>query len=92
MRPLGQARVQNVQPAQAHRAEHLLRLFVKLPELVPLRDMDAAAAKAVQAKLTEFVRWMQRNASAHFVSGEYVDARPAAAPPVADSADSERAC
>ena len=67
------------EPSEVYGAEHLLRLFVKLPELVPLRDMDAAAAKAVQAKLTEFVRWMQRNASAHFVSGEYVDARPAAA-------------
>jgi mortality factor 4-like protein 1 len=67
------------EPSEVYGAEHLLRLFVKLPELMPLRDMDAAAAKAVQAKLTEFVRWMQRNASAHFVSGEYVDARPAAA-------------
>ena len=68
-----------MEPSAVYGAEHLLRLFVKLPELLPLRDMDAAAAKAVQAKLTEFVRWMQRNASAHFVSGEYVDARPAAA-------------
>jgi mortality factor 4-like protein 1 len=59
-------------PSLVYGAEHFLRLFVILPELVPLRDMDAAAAKAVQVKLTEVLRWMQRNASAHF-GGEYVD-------------------
>ena len=66
------------EPSAVYGAEHLLRLFVKLPELMPTRDMDAAAAKAVQAKLTEVLRWMQRNASAHF-GGEYVAAPGAAA-------------
>ena len=61
------------EPSAVYGAEHLLRLFVKLPELMPLRDMDATAAKAVQLKLTEVLRWMQRNASAHF-GGEYVAA------------------
>ena len=61
------------EPSAVYGAEHLLRLFVKLPELMPLRDMDATAAKAVQPKLTEVLRWMQRNASAHF-GGEYVAA------------------
>ena len=37
------------EPSEVYGAEHLLRLFVKLPELVPLRDMDAAAAKACGA-------------------------------------------
>ena len=61
------------EPSAVYGAEHLLRLFVKLPELMPLRDMDATAAKAVQPKLTEVLRWMQRNASAHF-GGEYIAA------------------
>ena len=59
-------------PSAVYGAEHLLRLFVKLPELLPVADMDANAAKVVQVKLTEVLRWMQRNAALHF-GGEYVE-------------------
>ena len=59
-------------PSEVYGAEHLLRLFVKLPELLPLGDMDAAAGRALQVKLTEFLRWLQRNAAASF-GGKYVE-------------------
>ena len=59
-------------PSEVYGAEHLLRLFVKLPELLPLGDMDAAAGRALQVKLTEFLRWLQRNAAACF-GGKYVE-------------------
>jgi hypothetical protein len=35
--------------------------------------MDAVAVREVQVKLTEFLRWAQRNASALFVSSEWED-------------------
>jgi mortality factor 4-like protein 1 len=79
-----------MEPSAVYGAEHLLRLFVKLPELLPLRDMDAAAAKAVQAKLAEVLRWMQRNAAAHF-GGEYVDAPVSAAAGMPEAAAAEAA-
>jgi mortality factor 4-like protein 1 len=79
-----------MEPSAVYGAEHLLRLFVKLPELLPLRDMDAAAAKAVQAKLAEVLRWMQRNAAAHF-GGEYVDAPVSAAAGIPEAAAAEAA-
>ena len=79
-----------MEPSAVYGAEHLLRLFVKLPELVPLREMDAAAAKAVQAKLAEVLRWMQRNAAAHF-GGEYVDAPVSAAAGITEAAAAEAA-
>ena len=59
-------------PSEVYGAEHLLRLFVKLPELLPLGDMDAAAGRALQVKLTEFLRWLQRNAASSF-GGAYVE-------------------
>jgi mortality factor 4-like protein 1 len=58
-------------PSDVYGAEHLLRLFVKLPDLLPVHDMDAAAVREVQVKLTEFLRWAQRNASALFVASEW---------------------
>ena len=79
-----------MEPSAVYGAEHLLRLFVKLPELLPLRDMDAAAAKAVQTKLAEVLRWMQRNAAAHF-GGEYVDAPVSAAAGIPEAAAAEAA-
>ena len=79
-----------MEPSAVYGAEHLLRLFVKLPELLPLRDMDAAAAKAVQTKLAEVLRWMQRNAAAHF-GGEYVDAPVSAAAGMPEAAAAEAA-
>ena len=60
-------------PSDVYGAEHLLRLFVKLPDLLPVCDMDAVAVREVQVKLTEFLRWAQRNASALFVSSEWED-------------------
>jgi mortality factor 4-like protein 1 len=32
-------------PSEVYGAEHLLRLFVKLPELLPVGDMDTSAVK-----------------------------------------------
>jgi len=59
-------KTQNVSPSEVYGAEHLLRLFVKLPELVPVEDMDAAAMRAVTQKLQEVSRWMLKNLAANF--------------------------
>lgn len=63
-------------PSEVYGADHLLRLFVKLPDLVPLDGMDQAAVKALRGRLTDFLRWLQRNAAAMFGSGgaQYGDA------------------
>ena len=62
----------NLAPSEVYGAEHLLRLFVKLPDLLPVGDMDTDAAKALQLRLTEFLRWLQRNTGTLF-GAEYVD-------------------
>ena len=63
-------------PSEVYGADHLLRLFVKLPDLVPLDGMDQAAVKALRGRLTDFLRWLQRNAAAMFGSrgAQYGDA------------------
>ena len=60
-------------PSDVYGAEHLLRLFVKLPTLVPLEDMDADATHLLHVRLQDFLRWLQRNAASSFGCG-YVGA------------------
>ena len=56
-------------PSDVYGAEHLLRLFVKLPTLVPLKDMDADATHLLHVRLQDFLRWLQRNAASSFGCG-----------------------
>ena len=56
-------------PCDVYGGEHLLRLFVKLPELVPLGDMDQDATHLLHMRLQDFLRWLQRNAASSFGCG-----------------------
>ena len=39
-------------------AEHLLRLFVRLPQLLPMTTLPPTAANVLEAHLQTFVAWM----------------------------------
>lgn len=64
-------------------AEHLLRLFVRLPYLLAQTDLDEAEMAQIQAKLGDLLKYMQKQQSSLFLS-EYV--RVAAAAPEAATA------
>ncbi|KAJ7543973.1 hypothetical protein O6H91_09G060600 [Diphasiastrum complanatum] len=49
-------------------AEHLLRLFVKLPDLLTLAGMEDDSLIELQQKLTEFLKFLQKNYNAFFLS------------------------
>ncbi len=57
-------------PSTYFGGEHLLRLFLKLPALLSNTRMDACELEALQARVNDFLRWLQtRN---DFFSTEYV--------------------
>ncbi|XP_068657087.1 protein MRG1-like [Aristolochia californica] len=58
----------NVSPSTIYGAEHLLRLFVKLPELLAYVHMEEEASKLLQQKLLDFLKYLQKNQSALFLS------------------------
>ncbi|KAG9440358.1 hypothetical protein H6P81_020523 [Aristolochia fimbriata] len=58
----------NVSPSTIYGAEHLLRLFVKLPELLAYVNMEEEASKRLQQKLLDFLKYLQKNQSAFFLS------------------------
>lgn len=55
-------------PSGIYGAEHLLRLFVKLPELLVYTNMEQEALTQLQQKLTDFLKFLQRNQSSFFLS------------------------
>jgi len=50
-----------VVPSEFYGAEHLSRLFVKLPELLSQTQMDTSELGALQTKLVEFLKWFAKN-------------------------------
>jgi len=50
-------------------AEHLLRLFVKLPGLLVHTKMDTTEKQVLQARLTDIIRWLQKKQN--YFGGEY---------------------
>jgi mortality factor 4-like protein 1 len=58
----------NANPSTIYGAEHLLRLFVKLPELLVYTNMEQEALVHLQQKLTEFLKFLQRNQTSFFLS------------------------
>ncbi|XP_031253622.1 protein MRG1 isoform X3 [Pistacia vera] len=60
--------IDNVSPSTIYGAEHLLRLFVKLPELLAYVNIEDETLTRMQQKLTDFLKWLQKNQSTYFLS------------------------
>nr|GMC57677.1 protein MRG1 isoform X2 [Ipomoea batatas] len=58
----------NVSPSSVYGAEHLLRLFVKLPELLSYVKIEEETLIRLQQKLLDFLKFLQKNQGAFFVS------------------------
>jgi mortality factor 4-like protein 1 len=58
----------NANPSTIYGAEHFLRLFVKLPELLVYTNMEQEALVHLQQKLTDFLKFLQRNQTSFFLS------------------------
>ncbi|WCJ31279.1 Chromatin modification-related protein EAF3 [Euphorbia peplus] len=55
-------------PATIYGAEHLLRLFVKLPELLAYVNIEEETLTRLQQKLLDFLKFLQKNQSTFFLS------------------------
>ncbi|XP_022132779.1 protein MRG1 isoform X1 [Momordica charantia] len=60
--------VDNVSPSTIYGAEHLLRLFVKLPELLAYVNIEDETQTRLHQKLLDFLKFLQKNQSTFFVS------------------------
>ncbi|KAH9712119.1 protein MRG1 [Citrus sinensis] len=60
--------VDNVSPSTIYGAEHLLRLFVKLPELLAYVNIEDETLIRLQQKMIDFLKFMQKNQSTFFLS------------------------
>ncbi|XP_021903341.1 protein MRG1-like isoform X2 [Carica papaya] len=58
----------DVSPATVYGAEHLLRLFVKLPELLSLISIEEETMIELQLKLVDFLKFLQKNQNAFFLT------------------------
>ncbi|XP_039141797.1 protein MRG1 [Dioscorea cayenensis subsp. rotundata] len=58
----------NISPSTIYGAEHLLRLFVKLPELLTYVNMEEETLTKLQQKLLDFLKFLQKNQSSFFLS------------------------
>ncbi|KAI4337016.1 hypothetical protein L6164_015478 [Bauhinia variegata] len=67
-----EACLDDISPSTVYGAEHLLRLFVKLPELLLHADIEEGTLIELQAKLTDFLKFLQKNQSSFFLSTYHV--------------------
>ncbi|PON46366.1 MRG [Trema orientale] len=58
----------DVSPSNIYGAEHLLRLFVKLPELLAYVNIEEETLTRLQQKLIDFLKFLQKNQSTFFLS------------------------
>lgn len=63
-----EAIVDNVSPSSLYGAEHLLRLFVKLPALLYELNIEEETLRELQQVLHDFLKFLQKNQSAFFLS------------------------
>ncbi|XP_028806955.1 protein MRG1 isoform X2 [Neltuma alba] len=59
-------------PSTVYGAEHLLRLFVKLPELLFHANIEMETMMQLQAKLVDFLKFLQKNQNSFFLSTYHV--------------------
>ncbi|KAM0835401.1 hypothetical protein ACQ4PT_062963 [Festuca glaucescens] len=67
----------DVSPSSVYGAEHLLRLFVKLPELLASVNMEEDALNKLQQKLLDILKFLQKNQVAFFLSAYDGDSKGA---------------
>ncbi|TYI54138.1 hypothetical protein E1A91_D11G054600v1 [Gossypium mustelinum] len=58
----------DVSPSTIYGAEHLLRLFVKFPELLAYVNIEEETLIRLQQKLMDFLKFLQKNQSTFFLS------------------------
>ncbi|WMV17062.1 hypothetical protein MTR67_010447 [Solanum verrucosum] len=58
----------NISPSSVYGAEHLLRLFVKLPELIAYAKIDEESLTKLQQKFLDFLKFLQKNQGTFFLS------------------------
>ena len=59
-------------PSSVFGGEHLLRLFVRLPQLLPMATLPPTAAEVLEAHLKQFIAWMASHQKELFLpSGHY---------------------
>ncbi|KAL3634220.1 hypothetical protein CASFOL_021274 [Castilleja foliolosa] len=58
----------NITPSGVYGAEHLLRLFVKLPEMLSCMPIEKETLAEVQLRLQDFLRFLKSNQSSFFQS------------------------
>ncbi|KAJ8763259.1 hypothetical protein K2173_026160 [Erythroxylum novogranatense] len=59
---------ENVSPSSVYGAEHLLRLFVKLPELLAYANIEEETLMELQQKLVDFLKFLQKNQGTFFLA------------------------
>ncbi|XP_039026163.1 protein MRG1-like [Hibiscus syriacus] len=60
--------VDDVSPSTIYGAEHLLRLFVKFPELLAYVKIEEETLTHLQQKIIDFLKFLQKNQSTFFLS------------------------
>ncbi|XP_071690125.1 protein MRG1-like isoform X2 [Rutidosis leptorrhynchoides] len=63
-----EATANNVSPSQIYGAEHLLRLFVKLPEILSHANIEDETLAVLQHRLQDFLKFLKKNQSSIFLS------------------------
>ncbi|KAI3991179.1 hypothetical protein MKX01_022400 [Papaver californicum] len=58
----------DVSPSSVYGAEHLLRLFAKLPELLAYANIEEEASMRLRTKLIDLLKYLQKNQSTFFLS------------------------
>ncbi|XP_023754324.2 protein MRG1 isoform X2 [Lactuca sativa] len=58
----------DVSPSTIYGAEHLLRLFVKLPDLLPYVNIEEDLVTRLHQKFVDFLKFLQKNRNSFFVS------------------------
>ncbi|CAM8879342.1 unnamed protein product [Rhodiola kirilowii] len=59
---------ENVSPSTVYGAEHLLRLFVKLPDLLSFLNIDQETSVHLQQRLADFLKFLQKHQITFFRS------------------------
>lgn len=59
---------ENISPSNVYGAEHLLRLFVKLPGLLAYVKIEDGTQIRLQQKLIDFLKFLQKNQGTFFLS------------------------